>query len=973
MNHRLAEYFVVVGYAKRLKVRTEHVDLELIEDLQLNSPNVRAVKSPTFAAKNDLLNNALRNNAENRGSEDNPFRGLKFEMEVIDRFPPKDYIDSKFERTALHQFCLPTGLSLTPETHSDLPRFYTFIWTMDTGQRLYGSCLRFVENVPPEVVRDFLETKEGESLNIEYDEKMALLAPKCICIISVHPFCQAFQRFLREIYRNSITSSPQQIPIERWICNFFQEVPLPPNGYMSVHYKINDTEIRLARPPVNNPLSESFVKIRTLFKLINLETIIDIYTALLLETKVLLLSEQYSLLAEIAESFLYLLFPFRWHHCYIPLLPSEFRAVIDAPFTYFCGSPSSLFPTFDPSNPVIPDSFNLPKDLIVLDIDSDIIWRGSKVDIPPLPRHERKKVVKALRRISSQTYDNERSCVMVQSLACELPPPPDADSKMWKQEVFQESDVREHFLRIWLSILKKYSLYINPEVKKSDVITKGALTSYQELFLNENFIDDLPAKSRAFVIKFLETQAFQNFIEAKVFENDQDKYAIRFFDEKIKEKLGRSRFTRKKPTPFLKTEAYHIQHQFAVHKPKVDDLNGRTFTYGKGWPKLQPELFYDPREKLKPKEYAPSITSLEEKSDRELLCDTHNLTEQMVYRIFFTIFLNLLKPADRRDKLSRLFKVIVQMVNEGIIPSLKLFHQIVETLGLLKWAREILSVIQFMNIIGVPPDAPFYASVLTVLSTFYGDASRAYQILGNLGKMKLDPATLGQWKLLPKEKRKRPYQTIQELQIRFQSTFPGLKMDTAGQCMVCGEKLHDLHVRLGWSTNINDRCTQCPRCNQLFVSRWRLRGSTYTVQFKEKPLGLGLCEGRYPNEVYIDKVNNKFAETHVNVGDQVIEVIGQPELNAKFSHQELVCFLKKSAPPTLKFQKVSWGDYVSPVCIMRQIADVIHKDGVFAMVSKDFRLKPLYWSLAWEFSCLKLPPVLEESAETIECSGGKQG
>jgi len=220
-------------------------------------------------------------------------------------------------------------------------------------------------------------------------------------------------------------------------------------------------------------------------------------------------------------------------------------------------------------------------------------------------------------------------------------------------------------------------------VKRSEGTFGGLVTSYKEMFLNKNFLDEIPSKSRPFMRKFLETQAFQNFIESKVFEKPQDKHSIRFFDEKIKEKLGRSSFTRKKPTPFLKTKAYHIQHQFAVHRPKIEDLKGRTFTYGKGWPKLQCDLFYHPREKLKPRECAPSINTVDKNIERELLCDTHNLTEQMVYRIFFTIFLNLLKPTDRREKLQRLYKVIVQMMNEGIIPSMRLFHQIVETLGLL--------------------------------------------------------------------------------------------------------------------------------------------------------------------------------------------------------------------------------------------------------------------------------------------------
>lgn len=42
---------------------------------------------------------------------------------------------------------------------------------------------------------------------------------------------------------------------------------------------------------------------------------------LLLERKVVLLSSQYSLLTPVVETFLLLMYPFRWQHVYIPLLP----------------------------------------------------------------------------------------------------------------------------------------------------------------------------------------------------------------------------------------------------------------------------------------------------------------------------------------------------------------------------------------------------------------------------------------------------------------------------------------------------------------------------------------------------------------------------------------------------------------------------------------------------------------------------
>jgi hypothetical protein len=50
----------------------------------------------------------------------------------------------------------------------------------------------------------------------------------------------------------------------------------------------------------------------------NVETLIE---ALMLEKRILIMSTQLSALTIVAETLTSLLFPFDWHHVYIPLLP----------------------------------------------------------------------------------------------------------------------------------------------------------------------------------------------------------------------------------------------------------------------------------------------------------------------------------------------------------------------------------------------------------------------------------------------------------------------------------------------------------------------------------------------------------------------------------------------------------------------------------------------------------------------------
>merc|ERR1719433_1752883 len=127
MKHRLAEYFLVVGYGKQLTLKDNTDD------------------GRSFATKK------FPNNKTPDGSKD-PFDGMQFLPDVIDRWPKRDHQDTALEEAQLHQFCLPTGLYVTP--HEELPEYYTFTWTLSGqrvgGQRVYGSCLRFVEPVKEE-------------------------------------------------------------------------------------------------------------------------------------------------------------------------------------------------------------------------------------------------------------------------------------------------------------------------------------------------------------------------------------------------------------------------------------------------------------------------------------------------------------------------------------------------------------------------------------------------------------------------------------------------------------------------------------------------------------------------------------------------------------------------------------------------------------------------------------------------------
>ena len=133
MEHRFVEYFLVVGFRKTLKIKKE-------PNIQITGVRADVFKDPEVCE--DPLN---------------PFAHVRFETEIVDRFPrvrsftadklkfffsfssclfffQEDHPDAPLSSAHLEQFCLPTGLFLTHVYK--MPMFYTFVWTEGTGRQL---------------------------------------------------------------------------------------------------------------------------------------------------------------------------------------------------------------------------------------------------------------------------------------------------------------------------------------------------------------------------------------------------------------------------------------------------------------------------------------------------------------------------------------------------------------------------------------------------------------------------------------------------------------------------------------------------------------------------------------------------------------------------------------------------------------------------------------------------------------------
>ncbi|GLD99334.1 hypothetical protein PINS_up008053 [Pythium insidiosum] len=77
--------------------------------------------------------------------------------------------------------------------------------------------------------------------------------------------------------------------------------------------------------------------LRILFDALDLSTILQVFTAVLFESRLLIVSSHLSVLMRVCESLRALLFPLLWPHVYLPLLPRRMLPYLDCPTPFIFG------------------------------------------------------------------------------------------------------------------------------------------------------------------------------------------------------------------------------------------------------------------------------------------------------------------------------------------------------------------------------------------------------------------------------------------------------------------------------------------------------------------------------------------------------------------------------------------------------------------------------------------------------------
>uniref|UniRef100_A0A8C5AK66 DENN domain-containing protein 4C n=1 Tax=Gadus morhua TaxID=8049 RepID=A0A8C5AK66_GADMO len=502
---------------------------------------------------------------------------ITYKAGLIFRYPEDDYESFPLSES-VPLFCLPMGAKIecwAPSTKDPLPVFSTFVLTISTGEKVYGSAIQFYEPYSEELLSEKQKIQLGLLTTVEKKPVPGrhVTANKCICLLSRWPFFDSFRKFLVFLHQLSF-SGPQPLPIEKHISHFMHNVSFPSPQRPRILVQLSAFDTLMLSQPVCTPLPLSGADYGTLVTNLGPENCGTLLHLVLMESKILLHSLRPDVLTGVAEAVVAMIFPFQWQCPYVPLCPLSLADVLNAPCPFIVGVDSRYFDLYDP-----------PPDVVCVDLDTQTIYQSDEKrhsSWKNLPKKPCKSLVNSLSTLAA-------------ARRAEAPPveasPVEVDFTLHKKTTLREMEIQEVFLRFMATILKGYRSYLKPITQAPS----EKATSADSLYDLQGFLKSRDRTHQKFYGQLTKTQIFIRFIEECTFVSDKDT-GLAFFDDCIEKVEGES----SEETKLMELdESQRSEHTVFVMPPEPPCEGGAEppprYSY-KRFPRLRMELFDRPKE-----------------------------------------------------------------------------------------------------------------------------------------------------------------------------------------------------------------------------------------------------------------------------------------------------------------------------------------------------------------------------------------
>lgn len=190
--------------------------------------------------------------------------------------------------------------------------------------------------------RHFRAGEDPSSASSFYDiTKDTLYVTKSITLVCQFPYAHVSEIFLTNLYKCLPRAPGARLSLESYVYNMLYDIKVPDTGKSIRIYlppeQPNSTPINIIlQRPKATELPVLDFPLRVLFNL-GVELVVELFTSVLLENQVLLISEDFNKLTIVAECITALLFPFEWSHVFAPVLPTALSHYLLAPVPFIMG------------------------------------------------------------------------------------------------------------------------------------------------------------------------------------------------------------------------------------------------------------------------------------------------------------------------------------------------------------------------------------------------------------------------------------------------------------------------------------------------------------------------------------------------------------------------------------------------------------------------------------------------------------
>ena len=642
-----------------------------------------------------------------------------------------------------------------------------------------------------------------------------IFIPKCICLVSIHPYIKFYQKILESIYEYA--QKEQEIPLENIITNLIIELPIPPRGLYKIDYLLIEENISLENYE-NNKLQLTEISLKRFNQSMSFNTKLETLKHILLGSKILIFSQNLNRICETELAFLYLLFPFKYPFQVSSYLHKDNYNILESISPFIIGINETYTKDFFDNNEITVDGMNI----YIIDIDNKDSSLITDEEFPEFPVKYVQNLEKEI-KILEQRFHVYGGSNPVKDF----------------NEAYQNL-----FLEFFSEILKGYGDCLNLDYFKSTDSDK--VTSIDTLFRCSKFIKSHSKAEIDFYSKFVDDcQLFADFIYKRMIpRNTQEIIDVLLINETINKIKNKTKFFRQEPTDFLNSNVYKQTNKYVVPKArelteeqtkillsKISELRSQSqiINQNKDTKNLKfkyllfPELNFDifcnnenVNDYYPPPDYTEEIEALNtDLISKSSLGQSINHTLEMknyLYLTWLEVWAFTFWYLDKEERPYR-FNEMLDMLDKVIHHEMNIFNLLFDVLNQENEHEMILNLYQKLLQLKLNPNTFIYNIISNIL-----DKDQIKEIFDTMKQGAVRSLKLYNYD--PTKFKERTYFSQGDNSL----VSSKLKFDTTFQCVSCGNKINLAVICQNFEDVRNDILwVPCHECNEYNLPKIKVR------------------------------------------------------------------------------------------------------------------------------------------------------